>query len=69
MNDRYFIMSTQVAGKKYNVYRNAGQTMKWAVRVEDGEERVIRKGGAHFSTDLATRKAISYAFQTGTFRR
>lgn len=65
---RRFVMSTQVAGQKYDVYINAGQTMKWAVR-EDGEERIIYKGGAHFSTDLATRKAISYAFQTGTFRR
>lgn len=61
-------MSTQVAGRKYDVYRNCSQTMKWAVR-DDGEERVIYKGGAHFCTDLATRKAISYAFQTGTFRK
>ena len=68
MMDRQFVMSTQVAGLRYDVYRNCGQTMKWAVR-EDGEERVIYKGGSHFSTDLATRKAISYAFKTGTFRR
>lgn len=68
MFDRQFVMETQVAGKRYRVYRNVGQTMKWAVR-EDGEERVIYKGGAHFFTDLATRKAISYAFQTGTFRK
>lgn len=68
MEDRRFVMSTQVAGRKYDVYRNVGQTMKWAVR-DDGEERVIYKGGAHFCTDLATRKAISYAFQTGTFRK
>lgn len=66
--ERRFVMSTQVAGRKYDVYRNIGQTMKWAVR-DDGEERVIYKGGAHFCTDLATRKAISYAFQTGTFRK
>ena len=68
MTDRRFVMSTQVAGRKYDVYRNVGQTMKWAVR-DDGEERIIYKGGAHFCTDLATRKAISYAFQTGTFRK
>lgn len=68
MKDRQFVMTTQVAGRKYDVYRNCGQTMKWAVR-DDGEERIIYKGGAHFSTDLATRKAIAYAFQTGTFRK
>lgn len=67
MNGR-LVMETQVAGQKYKVYINPGQTMKWATR-EDGEERVIYKGGAHFSTDLATRKAISYAFQNGTFRK
>lgn len=66
--ERRFVMSTQVAGRKYDVYRNISQTTKWAVR-DDGEERVIYKGGAHFCTDLATRKAISYAFQTGTFRK
>lgn len=66
--ERRFVMSTQVAGRKYDVYRNIGQTMKWAVR-DDGEERVIYNGGAHFCTDLATRKAISYAFQIGTFRK
>lgn len=68
MEYRRFVMSTQVAGRKYEVYTNAGQNMKWAVR-EDGKERVIYSGGAHFSTDLATRKAISYAFRTGTFRK
>ena len=68
MKDKQFVMSTQVAGRKYDVYRNCGQTIKWAVR-DDGEQRVIYKGGAHFSTDLATRKAIMGAFQTGTFRK
>ena len=68
MMDRRFVMSTQVAGRKYDVYTNCGQTMKWAVR-DDGEEKIIYSGGAHFSTDLATRKAISYAFQTWTFRK
>lgn len=68
MINKQYVMSTQVAGRKYDVYRDCGQTMKWAVR-DDGEERVIYKGGAHFSTDLATRKAIMYAFQTGTFRK
>lgn len=67
-NGGRLVMVTTVAGQKYEVYINAGQTMKWAVN-EAGESKVIYSGGSHFSTDLATRKHISYAFQTGTFRK
>lgn len=52
-NDGRLVMVTTVAGQKY----------------EAGESKVIYSGGSHFSTDLATRKYISYAFQTRTFRK
>lgn len=67
-NNEILVMTTTVAGQKYEVYTDAGQTMKWAVN-EAGESKVIYSGGSRFSTDLATRKHISYAFQTGTFRK
>lgn len=67
-NGGRLVMTTTVAGQRYEVYTNAGQTMEWAVN-EAGESKVIYSGGSHFSTDLATRKRISYAFQTGTFRK
>lgn len=69
MTDGRLVRTTTVAGQEYKVYINAGQTMKWATNTETNETKVIYKGGSHFSTDLATRKAISYAFQTGTFRK
>lgn len=71
MMDKFLrlVMETTVAGEKYSVYINAGQTTKIAVRFSDNEARIIYNGGAHFSTDLATRKAIKYAFGLETFRK
>lgn len=61
------IKTTTVAGKTYKVWSDFIQRATYASN-EAGETRRIC-GGGYLRNDLTIRKAISYAFQTGTFRK
>lgn len=61
------IKTTTVAGKTYKVWSDFIQRATFAEN-EDGEAKKICDGG-YISNDLTIRKAISYAFKTGTFRK
>lgn len=61
------IKTTTVAGRPYKVWADFIQRATYAQN-EAGETRRIH-GNGYLSNDLTIRKAISYAFQTGTFRK
>lgn len=61
------IKTTTVAGKTYKVWSDFIQRATYAEN-EDGEIKKIC-GGSYLRNDLTIRKAISYAFQTGTFKK
>ena len=61
------IKITTVAGKTYKVWSDFIQRATYAEN-ENGETKKIC-GGSYLSNDLSIRKAISYAFQIGTFRK
>lgn len=56
-----------VAGKTYKVFADFVNRGTYAQN-EDGITKRIY-GGGYITKDLTVRKAISYAFQTGTFRK
>lgn len=61
------IGKTTVMGKKYEVW---GDFILRAMvaRNEDGEEKIIRRGG-YLTNDLSIRKAIASSFGLSTFRK
>ena len=61
------IKTTTVAGKTYKVWSDFIQRATYASN-EAGETRRIH-GGGYLRNDLTIRKAISYAFKTGTYRK
>lgn len=61
------IKTTTVAGKTYKVWSDFIQRATYAEN-EAGEIKKIC-GGSYLTNDLTIRKAISWAFQTGTFRK
>lgn len=56
-----------VLGKKYRVWVDFWSRATYA-QSEDGEMKRIY-GGGYITKDLTVRKAISYAFKTGSFRK
>lgn len=56
-----------VAGKTYKVWSDFIDRATYAEN-EEGEIKRIH-GSGYIHNDLTVRKAISYAFQTGTFKR
>ena len=61
------IKTATVAGKTYKVWSDFIQRATYAQN-EDGITKRIY-GGGYITKDLTVRKAICYAFQTGTFRK
>lgn len=61
------VMKTTVNGKKYEVW---GDFILRAMvaRNEDGEEKIIRRGG-YLTNDLSIRKAIASSFGLASFRK
>jgi len=56
-----------VQGKQYKVWADFNSRATYA-QSEDGELKRIY-GGGYITKDLTVRKAISYAFKTGSFRK
>ena len=61
------VRTTTVAGKTYKVWSDFNARGTFA----EDENGVVKKiyGSGYIHNDLTVRKHISYAFQTGTFRK
>ena len=66
-NETYLARDTeyQVAGVKYIICFDSGQTKYYAVNLENGDYKKI----ARCHKDLTVRKAIANAFKLNTFRK